>query len=189
MARTDDGSPRNPRGAGGSGSPAEPAEKAERIRRWCAAHPGTVLFDPGSATVHDVFSGKSLRIDLGAVAGIEERQNREAGGTYLVVSFEDGLALVLAAPGLAFAPDPVHTGPLASLPEAVCLRDFAAVSGKLRHILEGHPDEAPTREEVDMAMFCIALLDGARRVGLEVGREEAELDSLVALLEQRGAAP
>ncbi len=164
----------------------EPQQKAEQIRRWCAAHPGTVLFDPSAHIVHDVFSGKSLQLDLGAVTALEERVNREQGGSYLALTFENGLGLVLAAPGLVFAPDATSTGPLASLPPAVCLRDFAAVTAKLRHILNDHPDEAPTREELDMTLFCIAVLDGARRVGLEVGREEQELETLLATLEQRG---
>jgi hypothetical protein len=164
----------------------EPAARAEQIRRWCAAHPGSVLFDPEAHVVHDVFSGKSLQLDLGAVSAIEEKVNPERGGTYLALTFESGLGLVLGEPGLVFAPDASNTGPLASLPSAVCLRDFAAVSGKLRHILLDHPEEAPTKEELDMTLFCIALLDGARRVGLEVGREEQALEELLATLEQRG---
>jgi hypothetical protein len=164
----------------------EPSARAKQIRRWCAAHPGSVLFDPEARVVHDVFSGKSLKLDLGAVTAIEEKANREQGGTYLALTFETGLGLVLGTPGLVFAPDPSNTGPLASLPQAVCLRDFAAVSGKLRHILLDHPDEAPTREELDMTLFCIAVLDGARRVGLEVGREEKQLEQLLAMLEERG---
>jgi hypothetical protein len=164
----------------------EPLQLAEQIRKWCAAHPSTVLFDPKEHVVHDVFAGKSLKLDLGAVTAIEERLNPEQGGSYLALTFETGLGLVLGAPGLVFAPDATNTGPLASLPQAVCLRDFAAVSGRLRHILLDHPDEAPTREELDMTLFCIAVLDGARRIGLEVGREEQALEELLATLEQRG---
>jgi hypothetical protein len=145
-----------------------------------------VLFDPKEHVVHDVFAGKSLKLDLGAVTAIEERLNPQQGGSYLALTFETGLGLVLGAPGLVFAPDATNTGPLASLPQAVCLRDFAAVSGRLRHILLDHPDEAPTREELDMTLFCIAVLDGARRIGLEVGREEQALEELLATLEQRG---
>lgn len=145
-----------------------------------------MLFDAGTGIVQDVFSGKSLKLDLGAVTALEERTNRESGGTYLALSFEDGRSLALAKPGLVFPPDPTQTGPLASLPAAVCLRDFAAVSGKLRHILLDHADEAPTREELDMTMFCIAVLDGARRIGLDVGREERALEELLATLEARG---
>ncbi len=165
----------------------EPSHARELIRRYCAAHPGLVLFDPASATLLDVFSGKSLVLDLGDATTIEERTNRELGGTYLVVAFADGRVLALAPAGVAFAPDTTSTGPLVSLPSAVAFRDFTAVTGKLRHILLDHPDEPPTREEVDMAMFCLALLDGARRVGFEVGREERELDELLTLLESRGA--
>ncbi|MHB8417365.1 MAG: hypothetical protein ACYDCL_04775 [Myxococcales bacterium] len=165
----------------------DPQQASERIRRFCAANGGSVLFDPASATVLDAFSGKALVLDLGALASLDERENREVPGRYLVLTWEDGRALVLAPPGLAFAPDIANTGPLASLPQAVAFRDFAAVTGKLRHILEDHPDEPPTREEVDMAMFAIALLDGARRVGFEVDREERELEALLALLERRGA--
>ncbi|MHB1845472.1 MAG: hypothetical protein ACYCWW_11635 [Deltaproteobacteria bacterium] len=166
----------------------ERSEVSETIRRWCAAHPGSVLFGPGpgpsEATLFDVFSGKSLAFDPGTVTSLEERQNRETGGSYLSIGFDDGRALALAGPGLAFAPDPRNSGPLASLPSAVCLRDFAAVTGKLRHILDAHRDEGVTREELDMAMFCIALLDGARAIGLEVSREEATVEALLTRLEK-----
>lgn len=163
------------------------AEKAERIRRFCAAHPGPVLFDPQSATLFEVSSGRSLALDLGAIRALEERENRETGGRYLAIAFEDGRTFALAAVGIAFPPDPRHTGPLASLPPAVCLGDFARVTGKLRHILEEHPDEGITREEIDMAMFCVALLDGARALGFEIGREERELEALLGLIEARSA--
>jgi hypothetical protein len=164
----------------------EPALVAQRIQHWCQQHPGTVLFDEKSATLHDLFSGKSLPLDLGAVSWIEERLNQVLGGSYLVLNLEGAPPLVLSDAGLAFPADTRNTGPLDGLPAAVCLRDFANVTGKLRHILIDHPDQAVTREEVGMVQFCIALLDGARRTGLKIGREERLLEDLLALLEQRG---
>jgi hypothetical protein len=166
--------------------PMEPTLIAQRIAHWCRQHPGTVLFDEKTATVHDVFSGKSLALDLGAVAWVEERMNQVLGGNYLVLSFEGTPPLVLSDAGLAFAADTRNTGPLDSLPPAVCFRDFENVTSKVRHVLIDHPDQAVTREEVGMVQFCIALLDGARGVGLEIGREERALEELLALIEQRG---
>jgi hypothetical protein len=164
----------------------DPQAVVPRIQRWCGQHPGTVLFDEASAVLCDVFSGKSLALDLKAVSWVEERLNQVLGGSYLVLGFEEGPPLVLSDPGLAFTPETRNTGPLASLPPAVCFRDFENVSGKLRHILVDHPEHRGTREEVDMVQFCVALLDGARRVGLDVGREERSLEALLALLERRG---
>ena len=185
----------------------ERTEAQETIRRWCSAHPGALLFDPDSGpsvasgpgaspspgalagratgTLFDVFAGKAVA--LGPIVGAEERRNRETGQSYLALALEDGRSIALTSAGLAFAPDVRNTGPLPSLPSAVCLRDFAAVAGKLRHILDSHADEGVTREEVDMAMFCLALLDGARAVGFDVGREEAALEELLGRLERAGA--
>jgi hypothetical protein len=164
----------------------EPMEVARRIAHWCRQHPATVLFDEKTATVHEVFSGKSLALDLGAVARIDERSNQVLGGSYLVLDFEGAPSLGLSDAGLAFAADTRNTGPLDGLPPAVCLRDFENVTSKLRHILLDHPDQAVTRDEVGMVQFCVALLDGARGVGLEIGREERALEELLALVEQRG---
>jgi hypothetical protein len=164
----------------------EPTGVSQRIQHWCRQHPGTVLFDGASATLHDIFSGKSLALDLGAVSSIEERLNQVLGGSYLVLNLEGAPPLVLSDAGLAFAADTRNTGPLDSLPPAVCLRDFENVTAKLRHVLIDHPDQAVTREEVSMVQFCVALLDGARCIGLEIGREERSLEELLALLEERG---
>jgi hypothetical protein len=60
---------------------------------------------------------------------------------------------------------------------------------RLKHELYGHPDEPPTKGAARLVMMCLAILDGARAAGFEVGREEQELEVHLRELEQRQAPP
>ena len=101
---------------------------------------------------------------------------------------ESGAQVALVAPGgVAFAPSTVNSGALPSLPSVVCLRDFLVLKQRIEHYLYEHSDEPPPRECADMVMMCIAILDGARVVGFDVGDLEGQLESSVNELERRTA--
>ena len=153
------------------------------IARFCAEHPGAVLFDETAATLRDVFSGKTLR--LPHVRATEEKTARDTGEKYLVVVLDDERQLALAGVGVAFAPDLHNAGPLPGMPEVVCWRDFANVTQQIEHAISAHPDQPPGREVLDMLRYCIALLDGARAAGFDVGEEERRLEGYVATIEKR----
>jgi len=72
-----------------------------------------------------------------------------------------------------------------NLPAVVCLKDFFTLKQRVDHYLYEHPDEAPPRECLDLIMICIAILDGARAVGFEVGDLEGELEKSLNELEKR----
>jgi hypothetical protein len=154
----------------------------ERLAAWCAARPHVALWDAERALLVDVFSGKSLRLER--VRDVVEKRAADTGESYLVVVRDDGRQLALASAGVAFPPDARNVGAL-PLPPVVCWRDFANVAGRVAHVLEAHPDEPPSRELGDMLLYCIALVDGARTAGFEVGDEERRLESLLATLERR----
>jgi hypothetical protein len=59
------------------------------------------------------------------------------------------------------------------------------LKGRVDHFLYEHPDEPPSRESLDMIMVCIAILDGARAVGFDVGDLEEGLEKSLNEIEKR----
>jgi hypothetical protein len=92
--------------------------------------------------------------------------------------------VALADVGFAFAPSTASTGPLPDLPATFCFRDFRHLASGAEALLG---EDGREREAIAAVMLGIALLDGARAVGFEVGREERELESLLRRLEDHGA--
>jgi hypothetical protein len=160
---------------------------SSEVAKWCAQHPTAVLFDEPTATLRDVFSNKTLR--LPRVRATEEKKARDSGESYLVVALDEQRQIALAGVGIAFPPDMHNAGPLPGMPPVVCWRDFANVTAQIDHALNAHPDEPPGREVLDMLRYCIALCDGARTVGFDVGEEERRLEGYVTTIEKRVGKP
>lgn len=161
------------------------SEKLARLRAFLARPNPPVLFDEPGRMLLDVSSGKTLALDLAELEGVEERVDRGSGRPYLVLRFGDGRRLALTDAGIAFAPDFRNSGPVPELPEAVCFRDWSLLLARLEHELYAHPDREPSRDTVGLVMACIAVLDGARAQGFDVGREERRLETHLAELERR----
>jgi hypothetical protein len=162
------------------------AEARSRVRQWTEIHPAAVLYDDDSAVILDVASGKSLRVSWIDVTGFEEKIHPETQEPYLILLFEQGEQIALVDPGgVAFAPSTINSGPVENFPPVVCLRDFFTLKQRVDHYLYDHPDEAAPRECLDLVMICIAILDGARAVGFEVGDLEGELQKSLDELERR----
>jgi hypothetical protein len=165
------------------------AGQLQKLREHCAKPPRGVLFDEAGGLFLDTATGKTCALDLPNLMQVEERADRETKRPYLLLVYGDGRQLALTDAGLAFAPRFDHTGPLSDLPEAVCLRDYHGMVDRLKHDLYGHRDEAPTRQTVKLVMMCLAVLEGAKAVGLDVGREERELETHLTELERRAPPP
>ena len=161
-----------------------PSQRA-RVERYVRERPGALLLDPQAPALLDVFSGKALPLDWSRVARVAEGRNAETGAPYLALLRDDGRQVILADVGVAFAPVTASTGPLPGLPPLVCFRDFAGTEGRLAHYLVDHPDEAVTRSHLDLLLFLVALVDGARAVGFEVSREERRIEALLREVEAR----
>ncbi|HEY7220191.1 MAG TPA: hypothetical protein VH985_17530 [Candidatus Binatia bacterium] len=56
---------------------------------------------------------------------------------------------------------------------------------RVDHYLHDHLDEPVPRECLDVVMLCIAIVDGARAVGFDVGDLEGELEKSLNELERR----
>ncbi len=170
-------------------NPSDRSAQLATVRDFCARHSGGVLFDETGGTLFDVAGAKTLPLRLAETAAVEPKTNSQTGGQYLVLRYSDGHEIALADVGIAFAPDTRQTGPIDELPPVSCLRDYQTLLGRLEHELYGHVDRPPTKETVRVLMMCIAILDGARAVGFEVGSEERKLEVHLAELERRAPPP
>ena len=162
------------------------AEARSKVLQWTELHPTAAVYDDQASAILDVVSGKSLRVPWTDLTGFEEKIHPETGDPYLVLMFEQGDQIALVDPGgVAFAPSTTNSGPVQNLPPVVCLKDFFTLKQRIDHYLFEHRNEAPPRESLDLLMMCIAILDGARAVGFEVGDLEGELEKSLNELEKR----
>ena len=136
---------------------------------------GVRLLEPGS--------NKDLRLRWDDLSQVEERRTALRTSPYLLLLFNDGRQVALADVGFAFAPSIANTGPLPDLPPTLCFKDFRHLSTGIGQLLS---EEGREKEALGAILLCIALLDGARAVGLDVSREERNLDQLLRMLEERG---
>jgi len=157
-----------------------------KVRQWIERHRHAALYDEENSAFLDVASGKSVRLAWGAVTAFEEKVHPETKDAYLVLLFEDGKQIALVDPGgVAFQPSTVNTGPLSDLPPVACLQDFQTLEGRIEHALYVHPDEPPPKECLDLVMICLAILDGARAIGFDVGDLEEKLEKSLREIERR----
>jgi hypothetical protein len=136
---------------------------------------GLQLFEAGT--------GKSLHVAWPDLTDAVLRRTSLRPAPYLVLVFQDGRQVALADVGFAFAPSIASTGPLPDLPQTFCFRDFRHLAQGIEAILA---EEGREREALSAVLLAIALLDGARIAGFEVGREERALEALLRRLEERG---
>ena len=97
------------------------------IERYVRERPGALLLDASGPALLDVFSGKTLALDLARLAAVEERKDAATGRPYLALLRDDGTELALSDAGVAFAPVTAGTGPLPGLPDAVFAAEPAAL--------------------------------------------------------------
>jgi hypothetical protein len=169
--------------------PASTSAKLAAVRAYCQAHQRSVLYDEPGEALFDVFGVKTLTLRGSDLQAVESLADQDTKAPYLRLTFADGRQLALTEAGIAFSPDFSNSGPLEDLPKAVCFRDYRGLVERLKHDLYGHADAPPTRATVKLTMMCIAILDGARRAGFDVGREERELEAHLTELEKRAPVP
>ena len=104
----------------------------------------------------------------------------------MVVVFEDGRQIALAPSGIAWPPEQRNLPKPMALPPVVCWRDFNNVSAQVKHVIDVHRETPPSREVLDMLLYCIALLDGAHAVGFDTGADERRIESYLDLIEKLG---
>jgi len=163
--------------------------KLEILLRWLQKNPGlfSIREEGGDLEVLELYSGKGLKVGGSTVSAVEERNNSaNPAETYVILLFDSGRQVVFSKQGLAFPPDFSNTGEL-SLPNQVyCFQDFKNLMNQLRHVAA---EADRSREALQIIMVLIALLDGARAVGLAVDAETQAVEEILAKLESGETLP
>jgi len=139
--------------------------------------------DASGIRLFETGTGKFLHLRWDDLSEAVLRRTSLRPAPYLVLVFHDARQLALADVGFAFAPSIASTGPLPDLPQTFCFRDFRHLSQGIESLLA---EEGREREALSAVLLAIALLDGARAAGFEVGSEEQRLSALLRQLEERG---
>jgi hypothetical protein len=156
----------------------------EMMLAWLRSHPGvfTVREEGEDLFLLEGHSIKTLPLRARDVDLIEEKQNTVIPGeTYILIVKKDGQQLVLSSHGFAFPPSYVNIGPLPLPSQVYCMEDFRHLFSKLKHLAS----EAERREEaLALILLLIAILDGAKSVGLEVDAEAEQVNAILEGLEK-----
>lgn len=161
----------------------------ELLLRWLKSHPGVFAFqeEGEKLLLLESHSGKSLSLKSGDVDQLEERKNTILPAeTYVLILLRNGQQLALSSHGFAFPPDFDNTGPMPLPSQVYCMEDFNELFKKLKHLAS----ETERRQEaLTLILLLIAILDGAKAVGLEVDRESQEVDDILEKLEKEQTLP
>ncbi len=164
-----------------------PTEAKERVLKFLQARMALFFVieddDGRGAQLLEPGTGKSLSVRWENLQDVVERETPLRPLPYLVLIDRDGRQIALADVGFAFAPSIASTGPLPDLPATFCFRDYRHLTSGVQSLLE---EEGREKEALAAILLSIALLDGARVAGFDVGREERTLEGLLKKLEERG---
>lgn len=138
--------------------------------------------DGDEITLIESYSQKQIMLDTNRITQFRRKDNPQGFGEYLNLVFDDGLEIVLCQAGLAFSPNFASTGPLADAPPVTCLSDYHLLLTTL-NVLSA--DKTRRGEAIALFQVLISILDGAKRIGLDVGVEEEALDRLLTTFELR----
>jgi len=161
-----------------------PQTPLEQIKHWIQAHPGifSLREDGTQLTLLENFSQKEITFQAKQIQEVVPKQNKlKPGEFYLILLLEMGAQLVLAQQGFVFPPDFSNTGPLPLPSQVYCMQDFQDLYRKLRHV---GAEANRRREALDLIMILIAILDGARAVGLKVDEESRKVEDVLSVLEK-----
>lgn len=155
-----------------------------RISTWLKNNPLVFVhrLDGDILTLTENFSQKKISLNLKNIVKHKLTPHPQGLPDYLNLLFDNGLEVVLTHAGLAFAPQFQNTGFIKDAPEVMCMTDYDRLLQSLRSLLS---DEQRRNEAILLFQLLISILDGARAIGFDIGREEQELDKLFTEFEQK----
>lgn len=154
------------------------------ISTWLKNNPLVFMhrLDGDILTLTENFSQKKISLNLKNIVRHKMTPHPQGLPTYLNLIFDNGLEVVLTHAGLAFAPQFENTGFIKDAPEAMCMSDYDQLLQSLRSLMS---DEERRNEAILLFQLLISILDGARAIGFDIGREEEVLDELFSQFEQQ----
>lgn len=152
------------------------------LTAWLTANPGVFehRVDGSELTLLEIATGKQRVLRGDDVEAIREKRNRQSGVRYPILFLQGGLQLAITDLGFCFASSFASSGEIPGAPAVVSFGDFRKLFGEAQHAA-ADPDRR--KDALDLLMLCITIIDGARDVGFDVGREEERLDRLLRTVE------
>lgn len=156
------------------------------LAKWLHDYPAifTATEVAHGMTLTEIDTHKSRTILYPEVKQWRRKANPEGLGDYINLVFEDERELVLCHAGFAFTPSYVAGTPPRPLPPVVCFHDYYRLRGHLEHLYRDRALDQMA-EMLNTVMQCLAILAGAKLVGLECATEERELEPVLNWLEKQ----
>ncbi len=159
------------------------------VDQWIRAHPGifSVQENGDDLVITENFSRKIRILKSQEIERIEEKFNSAVlTESYVIILLTSGNQFVLSAQGFAFPPDFSNTGDIPLPYQVYCFQDFQNIFERLRHVAS---EEDRKKESLELILVLLAILDGAKKIGLEVGREEEQVNAVLSQLERNIPVP
>lgn len=132
-------------------------------------------------TLIEYSSQKQIQINASDIASFRIKEHPQGFGDYLNLVLSSGQEIVLCHAGIAFAPSFVSTGPLPDAPPVACMQDYYRLVDNLKSIVS---DQTQRPAAILLINVLISILDGARAIGMDIGKEEEELEQFLSQLEK-----
>ena len=154
----------------------------QTLMSWLQAHPEIFFSEDwdGGLTLIEKLSLKRRALNYSDVAQWRLTTDETGAGDYINLVLESGVELVLCHAGFGFSPSFTSLGATVPLPPVVCFQDFYRFRQHVGHLYQ---DAAQKNEAIRTMMCCLAIIEGAQRVGLDTSAEERDLEVIVEWLE------
>lgn len=154
----------------------------QTLKQWLHNYSGLFISKdiPNGIHLREVVTAKDRVIHFAEVSQWRRKENPTGEVDYINIVFEDGRELVLCHAGFAFAPSYVSTGDAVQLPAVVCMQDYYRFKAHLDHLYQ---DETKKMESLQTMMSCLATLEGAKLIGLDISKEEKDLEPILSWLD------
>lgn len=165
------------------------ATELKKLIHWLSQHQSVFLHQETreALKIKELYSSKELTLQKNQIATTEHKTNSlNPQESYVVLLFSNGHQLVLATQGFVFPPDFSATGPLDLPSPLYCMQDFQQLFHRLEHVAA---EAERGREALDLIMVLIAILDGAKLIGLEMDGETRAVEEILSQLEKGQTLP
>lgn len=159
-----------------------PETIADILEKWLKCHLAVFSHrrDADVFTIRENQIAGEIRLDTRHIAAHEIKPHPPTRTQYLILLRDDGVQIIFCHAGIAFAPDFTSTGPLPDAPPVASRVDYFTLRQNLQSLI----DEKRHAEALLIFNILISILDGARRIGLDMGHEEEELNGTLSELEK-----
>ncbi len=153
------------------------------ILQWLKSNPLVFQWkeENNQLIFNELASLKTFSFDITEIVEHQLTPHPHGFADYLNLVFRNQTQIVLTHAGLAFAPDFQNTGPLDDAPGVVCMMDYYQM---YNHLVDLSQIEEQAGQALRLFEVLIAILDGAKKIGLNVDAEEAQLDKLLSEFEK-----